>query len=77
MKTIEFQADIRDGMIQIPEQYWREFAEGRVASVQVRVLVVEPEPPATVNLASRIEQRFAEWGDFELPDIPHVASSHP
>ncbi len=77
MKTIEFQAEIRDGTIQIPEQYWQEFAEGRVASVCVRVLVVESKPPAAVNLASRIEPRFAAWGDFELPDIPRVASAHP
>ncbi len=38
MKTIEFQAEIRDGTIQIPEQYWQDLANQQT----VRVIVMEP-----------------------------------
>ncbi|MBD2152877.1 plasmid stability protein [Pseudanabaena sp. FACHB-1277] len=46
---------------------------GRTIELEIKAIlksVLAPKKPSNVDLATAINRRFADFGDFEIPEIP-------
>lgn len=51
--------------------------EAEITAILASILAAEPASSVEPNLATAINQRFADTEDFEIPEIPRESSKNP